>query len=93
MTHNGDALDDKTLFRKAEAIMKTNATRLLQKLGKNPKQILLNLGLEQEFFVIPKTAFNQRPDLRFCGRALVGQVGAKHQQFADHYFGKLPQQV
>lgn len=47
VTHDGDALDDKTLFRKAEAVMKTNAARLLQKLGKSPKQILLNLGLEQ----------------------------------------------
>jgi glutamine synthetase type III len=73
--------------------MKTTATRLLQKLGKNPKEILLNLGLEQEFFAIPKAAYLQRPDLQFCGRALVGQVGAKHQQFADHYFGKIPHQI
>ena len=37
VTHNGEALDDKTLFRKTEAVMKTTATRLLQKLGKKPK--------------------------------------------------------
>ena len=37
VTHNGEALDDKTLFRKTEAVMKATATRLLQKLGKKPK--------------------------------------------------------
>jgi glutamine synthetase len=90
VTHNGEALDDKTIFRKTERIMKATATRLLQRLGKNPQDILLNLGLEQEFFVVPKAAYLQRPDLLFTGRTLVGKVGAKHQQFSDHYFGKFP---
>ena len=35
----------------------------------------------------------QRPDLIACGRALVGKVGAKHQQFADHYFGNIPEGI
>jgi glutamine synthetase len=29
VTHNGEALDDKTLFRKSEAVMKRNAMKLL----------------------------------------------------------------
>ena len=37
VTHNGDALDDKTIFRKSEAVMKSTATRLLNALGKKPK--------------------------------------------------------
>lgn len=90
VTHQGEALDDKTIFRKTERVMKSTASKLLQRLGKNPKEILLNLGLEQEFFVIPKSAYLQRPDLLFTGRTLVGKVGAKHQQFSDHYFGQLP---
>ena len=93
VTHNGEALDDKTIFRKTERIMKATATRLLQRLGKNPQDILLNLGLEQEFFVVPKTAYLQRPDLLFTGRTLVGKVGAKHQQFSDHYYGKMPVEI
>lgn len=67
VTHNGEALDYKTIFRKTEAVMKATATRLLDKLGKKPKEILLNLGLEQEFFIIPKAAYLQRPDIQFCG--------------------------
>lgn len=27
------------------------------------------------------------------GRALIGKVPPKHQQFADHYYGKLPRIV
>mgnify|MGYP003503873138 FL=1 len=93
VTHNGEALDDKTIFRKTERIMKATATRLLQRLGKNPQDILLNLGLEQEFFLVPKAAYLQRPDLLFTGRTLVGKVGAKHQQFSDHYYGKMPVEI
>ena len=37
VTNAGETLDDKTLFRKTEAVMKATATRLLQKLGKKPK--------------------------------------------------------
>jgi len=29
----------------------------------------------------------------FTGRALVGKMGAKHQQFADHYFAKIPFEI
>ncbi|MCB0369455.1 MAG: hypothetical protein KDD45_08400, partial [Bdellovibrionales bacterium] len=38
-------------------------------------------------------AFESRPDLMFCGRALVGAVGAKSQQFSDHYYAKMPHEV
>jgi glutamine synthetase len=53
----------------------------------------LALGLEQEFFVIPKSAYHKRQDLMFTGRVLVGRVGAKNQQFSDHYFAKIPQEI
>jgi glutamine synthetase len=47
VTHHGLALDDKTIFRKSEAVMKSSALSLLRALGKNPKDIFLALGLEQ----------------------------------------------
>lgn len=50
----------------------------------------MGLGLEQEFFVFNKKAFNKRLDLRNTGRALIGKTPPKHQQFSDHYYGKLP---
>jgi glutamine synthetase len=53
----------------------------------------LALGLEQEFFVVPKKTFLQRQDLRMAGRCLFGRVAAKNQQFSDHYYGKMPVRV
>lgn len=70
--------------------MKSSALNLLRSLGKNAKDIFMALGLEQEFFVIPKSAYLKRQDLQFTGRTLVGKVGAKNQQFCDHYFAKIP---
>jgi glutamine synthetase len=93
VSHYGEALDDKGIFRKAEKVMKDTAFALLEKLGKKPKEIVLNLGLEQEFFVVPRRAYYSRPDLMFCGRALLGSVGAKNQQFSDHYYAKLPAEI
>jgi len=93
VTHHGLALDDKTIFRKSEAVMKSSAINLLKALGINAKEIFLALGLEQEFFVIPKSAYHKRQDLLFTGRTLVGRVGAKNQQFSDHYFAKIPNEI
>ena len=45
VTHHGMALDDKTIFRKTESVMKTAALNLLKSLGKNAKEIFLALGL------------------------------------------------
>ena len=47
------------------------------------------MGLEQEFFVIPKKYYNQRIDLKQTGRALVGRMPPHHQQFSSHYYGKI----
>ena len=47
VAHNGQVLDDKGIFRKAEKVMKKECSNLLNKLGKRPLNILLNLGLEQ----------------------------------------------
>jgi glutamine synthetase len=93
VSHHGDALDDKTLFRASEKLLKNNCLELLKKLGIKAKSVVMTLGLEQEFFVVPKKAFNQRLDLRNLGRALVGVLPAKNQQFGDHYYGKLPQKI
>jgi len=93
VTHHGEALDDKTIFRRTEAIMKKEVSNLLQLCGAKVKDVTLFLGLEQEFFVIPTSAYLKRNDLRYCSRAMVGQVGAKNQQFSDHYYAKIPYKV
>jgi glutamine synthetase len=45
---------------------------LLEKLGHENSGAVMALGLEQEFFVIPKEAYLKRIDIRSTGRALVG---------------------
>lgn len=66
---------------------------MLNKLQVKHQEVLICLGLEQEFFVIPKEQYLLRTDLRHTGRTLVGNVGAKSQQFSDHYYGKMPVKI
>jgi glutamine synthetase len=57
VSHYGFALDDKTLFRQAEQILKRKTVELLNTLGVETKSAVILLGLEQEFFAIPSKAF------------------------------------
>lgn len=50
-------------------------------LGYDAHGIMLLLGLEQEFFVLPK-AVAARPDLKWTGRALYGSAPPRNQQLA-----------
>ena len=51
------------------------------------------LGTEQEFFLVDRTMYTLRPDLKITGRTLIGTLPPKHQQMEDHYFGKMPSRV
>ncbi|MBM4403106.1 MAG: glutamine synthetase III [Candidatus Cloacimonetes bacterium] len=93
-SYNGEALDEKTpLLRSCEVISRA-AVRLLHLLGKKDiTHIQPMVGAEQEFFLIDKDLFLQRPDLVFCGRTLFGCEPPKGQQMDDHYFGSIPKSV
>lgn len=90
ITHFGEAMDDKTLFRKAEKVLEEQGMELLKRLGLKPTAMVMALGLEQEFFVFNNKSFDKRLDLKNTGRVLIGKTPPKHQQFSDHYYGKLP---
>ena len=62
-------------------------------MGVSSNAVVMALGLEQEFFVMSKEAYDKRIDIRSTGRALIGKMPPKHQQFADHYYSKLPAKV
>ena len=47
VTHDGDALDDKTLFRKAERVLQNKTLELLGKMKINAAGVVMALGLEQ----------------------------------------------
>jgi glutamine synthetase len=54
---------------------------------------IMALGIEQEFFVVRRDVVRERLDLKTLGRTLIGKLPPKHQQFADHYYGKLPNKI
>ncbi|MCL2641746.1 MAG: hypothetical protein FWD53_12930, partial [Phycisphaerales bacterium] len=55
--------------------------------------VRIMLGAEQEYFLIDKTFYLQRPDLVQAGRTLFGAPPPKHQQLEDHYFGSIKNRV
>ena len=53
----------------------------------------VNLGIEQEYFLVDESLYNARPDLMLSGRTVIGHTSAKDQQLEDHYFGAIPSRV
>lgn len=81
----GHALDEKTpLLRSGEA-MSREGVRLLKLLGYSVDSIFSNIGLEQEFFLIPREAYHRRPDLMLAGRTIIGRNAYRGQEMCDHY--------
>lgn len=100
ISYNGEALDEKTvLLRSSEALSKA-ACEVIDLLDPAPaneppyvNHVYTTLGTEQEFFLVDRAITTLRPDLKVCGRALLGNLPAKHQQLEDHYFGQIPHRV
>ena len=89
-SYGGQALDKKTpLLRSMEALNK-QALRILRLFGNTEaKRVVSSVGPEQEYFLVTKEMYEQRPDLRFCGRTLFGAKPPKGQELDDHYFGVI----
>ena len=93
-SYGGQALDKKTpLLRSMEALNK-QAMRVLKKFGNREVNcIKINVGSEQEYFLISKEMYDKRKDLIFTGRTLFGAKSLKGQEFDDHYFGAIKPRV
>ena len=93
-SYGGEALDKKTpLLRSMEALNK-QALRILKLFGNDTvKCVRTSVGPEQEYFLITKEMYDQRPDLRFTGRTLFGAKPPKGQEMDDHYFGVIKPRV
>ncbi len=93
-SYGGEALDKKTpLLRSMQALNK-QALRILKLFGNdNVKCVRTSVGPEQEYFLITKEMYDQRPDLRFTGRTLFGTKPPKGQEMDDHYFGVIKPKV
>ena len=93
-SYGGEALDEKTpLLRSMEAVNK-ETLRVLHAIGMTDvTKINTSVGAEQEYFLIDKTLFDERPDLLYCGRTLFGSKPPKRQELDDHYFGAIKPRV
>ena len=93
-SYTGEALDKKTpLLRSIEDISR-EAVRILRLFGDNEtKRVNVCVGAEQEYFLVPKSIYAQREDLRLTGRTLFGAAPPKGQELDDHYFGTIRTRV
>ncbi len=92
-SYNGDALDKKTpLLRSMEAINR-EGTRFLRLFGKKTDRVNVNIGAEQEYFLVDSKVFEKRRDLFYTGRTLFGANPPKGQELDDHYFGPIKPRI
>ena len=93
-SYTGEALDKKTpLLRSLDEISR-EAVRILRLFGDTETQrVKVSVGPEQEYFLIPKSLYAQRLDLRLTGRTLFGAPAPKGQELDDHYFGTIRTRV
>ncbi|MDD4193338.1 MAG: glutamine synthetase type III, partial [Mangrovibacterium sp.] len=68
-------------------------TAVCQFFDKSVTKVQVNLGCEQEFFLVDRALYASRPDLMLTGRTLMGHSSAKDQQLDDHYFSSIPTRV
>ena len=93
IAYTGEALDYKApLLRSLHAVDKA-ATDVCQYFYDDVHKVQVNLGWEQEYFLVDEGLYSARPDLMLTGRTLMGHESAKNQQMDDHYFGTIPDRV
>jgi len=89
ISYYGKSLDEKLPLLRATDAMSREAVRLLGHLGYNVNYVYANIGLEQEFFLVPREMYCLRPDLQLTGRTIVGKMPPRGQEMNDHYMAPL----
>ena len=93
IAYTGEALDYKApLLRALHAVGKA-ARDVCQYFYDDVQKVQVNLGWDQEYFLVDEGLYSARPDLLMTGRTLMGHESAKNQQMDDHYFGTIPNRV
>ena len=93
VSYTGEALDTKVPNLKSLHALSEAATAVANLFDENVTAVKVNLGIEQEYFLVDESLYNARPDLMLCGRTIIGHTSAKDQQLEDHYFGAIPSRV
>ncbi len=93
IAYTGEALDYKAPLLRALRAVDKAATDVCSLFYDNVTKVHVNLGWEQEYFLVDEGLYSARPDLMLTGRTLMGHESAKNQQMDDHYFGTIPDRV
>ena len=89
-SYNGEALDAKTPLLRSMQAVSQQGVRLLRALGNNTvTRVTPMVGAEQEYFLVDYKLYDQRLDLKICGRTLFGAKPSKGQELDDHYCGRI----
>ena len=89
----GESLDKKTPLLRSMEALSTQAVRALNLFGVPATRVTATCGPEQEYFLIDRNFYFNRPDLINAGRTLFGARPPKGQELEDQYFGAIPQRV
>jgi len=94
LSYTGEALDKKTPLLRSMRAVSDQSKRILSHFGVEVDgMVQTTLGAEQEYFLIDKSLYLERPDLIQTGRTLFGNTPARHQQLDDHYFGSIKSRI
>ena len=93
-SYTGDSLDTKTpLLKSVDAVSKAGV-RFVRMFGNDKaKKVRSYVGPEQEYFIVSREKYLERPDLIYTGRTLFGAPAPKGQEMEDQYFGPLKTNV
>ncbi len=93
-SYGGEAIDKKTPLLRSMDALNIQALRILKLFGDTQTAaVRANAGAEQEYFLIDRGVYEQRPDLIYTGRTLLGAPAPKGQELDDHYFGAIKPRV
>ncbi|MDR1741443.1 MAG: glutamine synthetase III [Synergistaceae bacterium] len=94
LSYDGTPLDLKTPLLRALDALEARSLRVLKLFGqRGVRSVRMTVGAEQEYFLLDRPRAQLRPDIRFCGRTLIGAQPAKDQKLDHHYMGAVPNRV
>jgi glutamine synthetase len=89
----GESLDKKTPLLRSMEALSVQAVRALKLFGVAASRVTATCGPEQEYFLIDRHFYFNRPDLINAGRTLFGARPPKGQELEDQYFGAIPARI
>ena len=92
--YTGESLDTKTPLLKACDAVSKAGVRFVRMFGNTEaKKVRAYVGPEQEYFIVNREKYLERPDLIYAGRTLFGAPAPKGQEMEDQYFGPLKTKI